>query len=341
MHYRTFVLSLLAVVGLALAGLAGVAAQDATPADGDAGFAGTTGFPEIEITLTDEGLDGVPEETQEGWHVVTLTNDVTPTGDPFEDAWSVEFIMLPEGMTVDDLAALFAEQEGEGGTPEAMEGMDAATPATAPEDPFAFLNETYLAGGPGAMQGETTQAIIFLEAGEYAVSSFGPFPPSALTVTDVSEASPVTVATPITEAITADVRITEIGTSPDFDFQVDAGTFEGGQGVVEIYNDSDQPHFVFALRSPEPITEDEVMLILEAEETGTPPAGAPDPAQIELAFLTGTQSAGTTQYVAVDLEPGYYVLLCFVPDPAQQGIPHAFEGMIDIIQVGDVGTPAA
>ena len=320
------------------------AAQDATPAAGEEGFADTTGFPEIEITLTDQGLEGVPEETQAGWHVVTFTNDVTPTGDPFEDAWSVDFIMLPEGLTVDDLAMLLAEPpEGEGATPEAMEDMDAATPATAPEDPFAFLNETYLAGGPGALQGETTQAIIFLEAGEYAVSSFGPFPPSGLTVTGVSEASPVTVATPITEAIAADVRITEIGTSPDFDFQVDAGTFEGGQGVVEIFNDSDQPHFVFALRSPEPITEDEVMLILEAEETGTPPAGAPDMSQIELAFLTGTQSPGTTQYVAVDLEPGYYVLLCFVPDPAQQGIPHAFEGMIEIVPIGveDGATPAS
>src|SRR5687768_14953695 len=218
MRYRTFVLSLLVVAGLALAGLAGVAAQDATPvAAGDASFADTMGLPELQITLTDAGLDGVPAETQAGWHVVTFTNDVTATGDPFEDAWSVEFIMLPEGMTADDVAMLLAEPpEGDGATPEAMAGMDAATPAAAPDDPFAFLFETYLAGGPGALQGQTVQAIVYLEAGDYAVSSFGPFAPEALTVTGVSEASPATAASPA-DVITADVTITEIGTSGDFD----------------------------------------------------------------------------------------------------------------------------
>lgn len=347
MRYRTFVLSLL-VAGLALTGLAGVAAQDATPAPvGDATFADTIGLPELQLTLTDDGLDGVPEETQAGWQLVTFTNDVTPTGDPFEDAWSVEFIMLPEGMTVDDLAMLLAAPpEGEGATPEAMEGMDMATPATAPDDPFAFLNETYLAGGPGALQGQTVQAVIFLEAGDYAVSAFGPFPPAALTVTGVSEASPVAAALPVTEAISADLTITEVGTSGTFDFQVDGGTFAGGQGVVEIYNDSDQPHFVFAISSPEPLTEDDVMVLLEeveAEESGTPPADASQFGQISLAFITGTQSPGTTQYLAVDLEPGYYVLLCFVPDPEQEGIPHAFAGMIEIVPVGveDGATPTS
>ena len=54
---------------------------------------------------------------------------------------------------------------------------------------------------------------------------------------------------------------------------------------------------------------------------------------------TGTQSAGTTQWIATNLDPGYYVIVCFVQDPTKDYIPHAFEGMVDVYTVGDVGTP--
>jgi len=44
----------------------------------------------------------------------------------------------------------------------------------------------------------------------------------------------------------------------------------------------------------------------------------------------------------VDVPAGYLVLQCFVPDPTQGGIPHAFEGMVEIVPVGVNGaTPAA
>ena len=45
------------------------------------------------------------------------------------------------------------------------------------------------------------------------------------------------------------------------------------------------------------------------------------------------QSADSTQYIASNLQAGYYALLCFVPDPNAGGIPHAFEGMIEIFEV--------
>ena len=83
------------------------------------------------------------------------------------------------------------------------------------------------------------------------------------------------------------------------------------------------------------------MQLLSMEEGATPAAGGPDFSQLSVAFITGTQSPETSQYVSVDLQPGYYVLLCFVPDPQQEGIPHAFEGMIEIIQTGADATPAA
>jgi len=336
MRFRSFALSLIAVALLALGGVGAVTAQDATPAtDG-------TGFAELNITLTDAGVEGLPAETTAGWTNVTFTNNATPSGDPFEDAWGIDFVMLPEGMTIDDDAAALsgppprAEGEGAGtdmASPESMEGMDMASPeaGAAPVDPFAFLYETYLAGGPGALSGETTQATIYLEPGTYAVLAFGFGAPAELTVTGTADpAAP--------GAVQADATITETGTSGSFDF---SGTLPEGEGVIEIYNDSDQPHFVEAIYSPNPITEEEVMELLMMEEGATPAAGGPDFSQISVAFITGTQSADTTQYITVDLQPGYYVLLCFVPDPQQDGIPHAFEGMIEVIETGEGATPAA
>jgi len=156
MYVRAFGLFVLIVVTLAVAGPAVIAAQDASPAAQDGSLA-DTGFPELSMTLTDASLDGLPAETAAGWHVVSLTNSVTSTGDPFEDAWSVDFILLPEGMTADDVVAAFeaafaGPPEGEG-SPAAMEGMDMASPAAgaAPADPLAFVYETYLPGGPGAL----------------------------------------------------------------------------------------------------------------------------------------------------------------------------------------------
>jgi hypothetical protein len=333
MRMRMFGLSLLAAVGLAMSGLVGAAAQDASPPAGGATFPAGLGLSEIQLTLTDAGLEGVPAETAAGWHLVTFTNNVTPTGDPFEDSWSVEFVSLPAGTSADDVTALFVETEepppGEVASP--MAEMDMGTPAGG-EDPFAFLYETYLAGGPGALQGQSGQGLVYLEPGDYAVAVFG-LAAVAMTVTG----DPI-AASPPAASVVADVTITETGTSETFDFAAELGGFTGGPAVIEIYNDSDQPHFVFALRSDNPITEDEVMALLMAEEGGgeeggTPMAGGPPPG-VAPAFITGTQSTGTTQYVAADLQPGYYVLLCFVGDPEQGGIPHAFEGMIEVVPVG-------
>ena len=317
---------LLSLLAALLLGLPGALAQADPFAD--------AGLPELAITLTDGGPQGVPAATAAGRYLVSFTNDVSDTGDPFTDAWSVEFVRLPAGTTVDDLAALFAAgagAEGEGGgegTPVTEAGEAVAEASPAGEDPFAFIYEGHLAGGPGALRGETAQGVVDLPPGDYAVATFGIGMPVAMTVTGEAAASPEA------GAIDATATITESGTSGTFDFAAEG--LAPGPGVLAIANDSDQPHFVFALRSEQPITEDEVMTLLmedEGPEGATPAPGSLE-AGLSPAFITGTQSPDTTQYLAVDLEPGYYILLCFVGDPSQGGIPHAFEGMIEIVPVG-------
>ena len=325
MRIRTILASTLAVLALAFGGVLGTAAQDSSIA--------SAGFPELAVTLTDAGPEGLPTETTAGWNLVTFTNSVTATGDPFEDSWSLDFILLPVGMTADDVVAAFGAAfagppEGEA-SPAAM-----ATPVGPPEDPLAFLYETYLPGGPGALQGETTQSAIYLQPGDYAVlSGIG----GAVTLTVTGEAD---AASPVASGVTADATITETGTSGSFDFM--AASLPTGPAVIEIVNESDQPHFIFALHSDVPFTDEEVLTLLEEDGSATPEAGAAAEPPVSPGFITGTQSAGTTQYVAADLEPGYYILLCFVGDPMMGGVPHSFVGMIEVVPSGDAAaTPAA
>jgi hypothetical protein len=327
MRRVSLIVSLLAAL---LLGLPGALAQADPFAD--------AGLPELALTLTDAGIAGAPAETPAGRYLVTFTNAVSDTGDPFEDSWSVEFVMLPAGMTADDVALLFAgppPDEGGDGTPVAEAGEAAAEASPAGEgNPSDFFYHGYLAGGPGALRGETARGVVDLLPGDYAVLAFGVGAPAAMTVAGGGPASPEA------GAIDATATITETGTSGSFAFAAEG--LAPGPGVLAIANDSDQPHFVFAIRSEDPITEDEVMTLLMEEDGGgggeaaspvaSPAGGGPE--GVSPAFSTGTQSPDTTQYLAVDLEPGYYVLLCFVGDPNREGTPHAFEGMIAIVPVG-------
>jgi hypothetical protein len=328
MGFARMLLSLLAALLLGATGTAGALAQDATPAPGapaDAMLTDTFGLPELQISFDGSTFSGVPAETAAGWTVITFTNNSSDFG-------AVGFIQLPEGQTVETAFPAPPPDGDEPGlaSPEGMEEMDMASPAAGGEDPFAWLYETYIAGGVGGGPGQTVQGIVDLRPGNYAVWPDDPSVPVApvpLTVT-----GDAAVASPTASGITADVTVTEIDSEQGFDFQV-SGTAVAGPALVEVRNDSTQPHFLTTIVSSGPITEDQVAQLLATEEGGTPPAGLPDPATLAEGFYAAVQSADTVQYVAVNLDAGYYVAMCFVPDPNAGGIPHAFEGMIEVFEV--------
>ncbi len=329
MRIRSVFVAALAVIALAFSGMARVSAQD--------GGLASLGLPELTITLTDAGLEGVPAETAAGWYLVSFTNSITPTGDPFEDSWQVDFIQVPEGKTVEEIGAFFmgpppgAEGEAEA-SPESMEGMDMASPAA--ESPDAFLYETYMPGGPGALQGETGQGAVFLEPGNYAVLTTGLTAAVPMTVTGEADMA--------STSFTATSNITEVGTSGSFDFQA---TLTEGPGILEIYNDatsrtSSSPS---ARTCPSPKTRSSSCSRRKSRPKAPPPKPErPKGHRSARPSSPASSPPETTQYLAVDLEPGYYILLCFVGDPNMDGLPHAFGGMIEVVPVGvDAGTPAA
>lgn len=330
------ILSFVAALMLfASVGMSGVAAQDATPAAGSNEY----GLPQLDLTITDTEIQGIPAELTAGRYFVSLTVDVAPG--PGEDTGfgAVGFVQLPEGRTAADLtipAGGEATPVGAEGTPPAQGAAEAIGSPPADADPFAWLYETYVSGGPGGASGGTYAGIIELPPGNYAVWGDDPEAtqaPVEVTVTGTLDTAAMTEPT-------AAVTIREVNIPDGFAFEIE-GTLSTGTQLIKIVNESDQPHFVVSELSSEPITVEQLFAYFGSFETGTPVPGVSEE-QFSAGIYAATQSAGTTQWIVADVEVGYHVVLCFVPDPTKGGIPHAFEGMAEIVPVGvDGATPTA
>jgi hypothetical protein len=308
-------IGLIAALLLVLTGARGTLAQETTPRAGaGATFADTLGLPELAITAPGKGFDGVPDTTAAGRYVVTFTNTAP-------DEIDLNFMQLPDGVTVADLAE---PPPGAGGTPVA----GGAEEDQAPE----WFYHTYIAGGVSVQAGQTGQAIVDLKLGTSATWAGDPSVPLTPVELTVTGDMPADVAEPA-----ADVTINEVGTADGFAFRLD-GALAAGQQTVRVYNHSDQPHFVFLVKAPGPITEEQVQALVTFDpSSGTPlPAGTPkqeDFVPISSLSTMSTMSIGATAWFATNLEPGYYVMLCFVGDPDHGGMPHAAEGMAQIVEV--------
>ena len=297
----------LAVVLLALLGAGGVAggavAQDATPAAADSLLAGM-GYPELLIEVDDQDTIRVSDEVPAGRTLLTLAN----LG---QESWHGLLLRLPAGVT---LAAL-----------------EAATPEPGQEDaPPPWLFEADYPGFPGETPGgQRSRAVVDLVPGEYLIveDTFQPF----VVVGDA--ATPAAGADP---AVDGTVRLF------DFNFELPDALAPGRQ-VWAVTNTGPQPHELLLVRSPMPVEAEQVVGLLTNEgedEEATPTGGGPSFADLEPVGGMGWLSPGATAWAEVDLEPGTYVALCFVPDPAT-GMPHAAMGMVAVFTVGEgAGTPA-
>ena len=325
---RGSVLATVMAVVLLCTGVAGVAAQEATP--GAATFADTMGLPELRVRVTDTAFEGLPAETPAGRYLLTLEITAAEGG-------GLGFTQLPEGMSFDDFMALLAGPTA--ATPEPPFGTPAAEvgppEGEGPEGPPEWYYRTQMAGGTFGIAGET-QVIVELTPGEWIAWADDPEAPQApvgLTVTGEADATPAAGTEPA-----ADVTVTMY----EYDFTVE-GTLAPGSQVMAVTNVGAQPHHMFMVRTSEPVTEEQIAQFLELEMQGATPApdaDLPNPDEfIPVAYMS-TLSMGKTGWIPVNLEPGTYIMICFIPD-IESGMPHAFEGMYEIFTVGDEGTPTA
>lgn len=299
---------LLLVIALVGATIAGTAAQEASPAPG--GGAPTLlpglGFPELALTTDGQTLD-VPAEIEAGRYYLSLTNT---SADMMAD---LELYQLPEGITVDDLLAAF---EG--------------------EDIPEWFFEMVVPGGVTSMPGGTGGAIVDLMPGEWVFNLYAYGEES-----DANIPTTVTVTgeMPTVEDPAADVEVSMV----DFDFAMPE-TVPAGPAVWKVSNDGMQPHHVVLFGVPDGTTEDEFMTALMAEMGPPPDAASPEamdgmdmaspapgglnPEDVTEAGGTMIVSAGLATWVELDLAPGTYVAVCFLPTP--DGTPHVMLGMVQL-----------
>lgn len=298
------------IIALLFSGVA-VAAQGTPAADG--GGLGDLGYPEVHIVASESGFE-VPEDIQAGTVLITLENRA-----PFPMGFSL--IQLPEGASPADL----------GPPPGAEAGASpAAGEEAAPEGMFPpILYESTWAGGAFAFPGAPpAQAVVTLTPGEWLLMTppEAGLPPQAFTVSGEAGEAPA---------------------APEGAVAVELDNFQiilpeqitAGPQIWEVTNIGDQPHEVFISSSPERLSvEDAEMLLafMMSPPEATPPPGLPNLEEfVDVGFVAPISGEQTT-LVEMNLEPGHYVAVCFLPEK-ESGDPHALEGMVTVFSIGAEG----
>jgi hypothetical protein len=182
-------------------------------------------------------------------------------------------------------------------------------------------------GGPNAAEaaGESNSTLD-IQPGEYVVFCVVDIPGGVPHVAKgmlgqltVTPATGVTAAAP-----TADITMT----LADYSFQLST-PLTAGKHTIAVVTAPGQPHEVELFRlAPGKTLED------FGKDMGALMGGKPMSGPMAATAVGGTAPAvaGITQYFDVDLTPGDYILMCFMPD-AKDGRPHREHGMVQVVKV--------
>ena len=244
------------------------------------------------ITAWDYAFDA-PDTAVAGMTEITLANKGP-------ELHHVQLIFLDEGKTLSDLFAAMQQ-----------------SPV-----PPKWAHE---AGGPNTpVPGGTAVASVRLKPGRYAVLCFIPSPDGKPHVMKgmareivVVPAKGASAAAPGANAAAA----TTI-TLSDYDFAL-SSPLAAGRQRIRVVNTAAQPHEVFLVRLGEGRTAADI--VAWVEKMDGPPPGMP------FGGTTGIATGGEN-IVSVDLAPGEYALLCFIPD-AKDGKMHVEHGMMKQVTV--------
>jgi hypothetical protein len=301
-------------------GLPRAQAQSSTPAAG--GPFAALGYPELAVTITDDGFEGIPDSLPAGRYLVTATGKTTKEASPDQQPPTVAFVSpTPAGVSAADFLNIIsgpppsASPEA-GGTPEAGggEGGDQELPL--------FIYQMKFAGGVLTVPGQSSQGVLDLTAGEWVAWGDDPSSAQKPVIFTVTGDFPADVKEP-----DADITATLI----DFAIKLD-GALTAGTHVIKVEHHGAQPHFLEIDKGPDTMTKEMVDATLMGEMSGTPAAGGFSENDLQPVFFSPTQSIGTTTWQQVDLSTGTYLAACFFPT-AGTGVPHAMNGMTDVFKV--------
>jgi hypothetical protein len=212
-----------------------------------------------------------------------------------EELHHLQLVRLAEGKTAEDL---FREMQG--------------------DMPPAWAE---LVGGPNAPipNATTSRVTLDLQPGTYVALCVIPSPDGVPHVAKgMSKTVVVTPAAGGAVLPTPTVKMSLV----DYDFVMDT-PLTAGSHVIEVSTATGQPHEVVIAKLAPGATA--MQMVEWVAKMDGPPPGAPMGGTVGL-------GQGLTNYVHVDLEPGEYALLCFLPD-AKDGKPHVQHGMMKQITV--------
>jgi uncharacterized cupredoxin-like copper-binding protein len=173
------------------------------------------------------------------------------------------------------------------------------------------------AGGPNTPgPGGESNAILRLVAGRYAMICVIPSTDGKPHVMK-GMAKEIVVTPAISNTSNANMRVNSTMTLFDYAFQL-SQPLQAGRQTIRVKNTAGQPHeVVFVKLQPGKKTAD---VLAWMDKMEGPPPGAP---------VGGTtpMANGEENIITVDLVPGEYGLVCFVPD-AKDAKPHAMHGMM-------------
>ncbi len=181
---------------------------------------------------------------------------------------------------------------------------------------------TIFVGGPNNVApGKSVTATVKLDPGEYAIACFIPGKDGKPHVAK-GMLGEVKVATAADSVDVAPVATSTI-TLGDFSFTLPPGF--SGKGTIDISNQGNQVHeaVLYKLAAGKTVNDAKAFLLTAP---GTPPPAGPPP----FSEVGGTVGLSSQQHawLSLDLTPGDYMFICFFPDTAKGGLPHALEGMV-------------
>lgn len=257
-----------------------------------------TGFEEIALEITEEGVTGMPESIAAGRYLVKVSGpppgEMGPSG--------AIFLQFPEGVTAES----------------AYEGIM----ASGGEMPEWFL-QAHWGGGVTLATGPESWGIVDFTPGSWATSTlFG---------------TTLGVPFEVTGEVPADLQEPEANVTIELiemQIVIADGALVAGENVVTVKNLGAQIHFVDVGLVPDGTTEEQVDALFESMMTGTPVAGDDALKEDDLtpvAYLNDI-SGGVQTTLPLALEAGTYFLSCWIPDPETM-MPHAMMGMWTLVTV--------
>lgn len=270
------------------------------------------GYPTVTVRLTEDAILA-PEEIAAGPTVLIVENEEEGAGHAF-------VMRIPDDVSDAELERALTGESVADGTPE------------------WFWRADFLGNGDRATAEVPGVALVGVEPGRYLVGD--PFRPVA-EFAQFDVPGPALAASNLPEADLA-VDLFEMG------FSLPAEIASGPQ-LWEVQNTGAMLHEIAIFPAPPGATAQDVEAAvtaeLEAEFSGDPAAAraAIDALgdewtgwSADLVAGVGVLSPQAASLAQVNLEPGYYGAICFIPEP-NSGIPHVMLGMTTVFEV----TPAS